>query len=36
LALFVAVGHLARDVDADVRAFHDERRNFVDAISAPG
>jgi DNA-binding transcriptional MerR regulator len=36
LVLFVSVGNLARDVDADVRAFDRERSTFVDAISAPG
>lgn len=36
LVLFVSVGNLARDVDADVRAFDRDRSTFVDAISAPG
>jgi DNA-binding transcriptional MerR regulator len=36
LALFVPVGRLARDVDAEVRTFAAERASFVDAISAPG
>ncbi|MFI5045870.1 MAG: helix-turn-helix domain-containing protein [Acidimicrobiia bacterium] len=36
LALFVSVGRLARDVDAEVRVFAADRATFVDAISAPG
>jgi hypothetical protein len=36
LALFVPVGRLTNDVDADVRVFAAERASFVDAISARG
>ena len=36
LALFVSVGSLARDVDAEVSVFDRERATFVDAISARG
>jgi DNA-binding transcriptional MerR regulator len=34
LALFVSVGRLADEVDADVRAFDAERRSFVERFSA--
>jgi DNA-binding transcriptional MerR regulator len=34
LALFVAVDHIAADVDADVRAFSLERAEFVDRLTA--
>jgi DNA-binding transcriptional MerR regulator len=36
LALFVAVDQVAADVDADVRAFRDERAEFVDRLTAGG
>jgi DNA-binding transcriptional MerR regulator len=34
LALFVSVGRLVEEVDADVRTFDDERRSFVARLSA--
>lgn len=36
LALFVAVDQVAADVDADVRAFRQERAAFVDGLTARG
>ena len=34
LALFVSVGRLVEEVDADVRTFDDERRSFVAHLAA--
>ena len=36
LALFVAVDRMAADVEAEVRAFDAERRQFVDGLRSPG
>jgi DNA-binding transcriptional MerR regulator len=35
LALFVAVDRIAADVDADVRAFSQDRQSFVDRLRNP-